>query len=328
MRIAFLQGEHQRERVFLPDHMEQFRMLGEVVLNEETGDPSEDRMAELIRDADIAVTSWGCGSLTRRVLDRAPGLRLVLHAAGSVKPILSPELWERGIRLTQASEALGRGVAETALGLTIASLKDMWRLSRLTREGEWGPLSQVREMYGIRVGVLGAGRAGSQYIRLLRAFDVEILVYDPYVDEAAAAAMGARKADLEEVLRESDVVSIHLPSLPATYRLLNRERLKLLKDSCILINTARGTVIDEEALVAELRQGRLFACLDVTDPEPPESDHPFRSLPNVILLPHIAGAVNNGLYRLGRFVLEDFQSFLHGRPMVGEVTQANAHLLA
>ncbi|WP_212961489.1 hydroxyacid dehydrogenase [Cohnella xylanilytica] len=328
MRIAFLQGKRQRERVFLPELIEQFRQVGEVVLNEEAGDPSEDRMAELARDADIAVTSWGCGPLTRRVLDRAPRLRLVLHAAGSVKPILSPELWARGIRVSQAAAALSRGVAETALVLTIASLKDMWRLSRATREGAWGPTDSVREMYGVRIGVLGAGRAGSQYIRLLRAFDVEILVYDPYVDEAGAAAIGARKAGLEETLRESDVVSVHLPSLSETYRLLNRDRLALLKDSCVLINTARGAVIDEEALAAELRRGRLFACLDVTDPEPPAPDHPFRTLPNVILLPHIAGAVSNGLHRVGRFALEELRSYSEGRPLEGEVTAANAHLLA
>lgn len=328
MRIAFLQGQHQRERVFLPEHIERFRRHGEVAMNEEAGDPSEERMAHIVRGADIVVTSWGCGTLTRRVLDSAPRLRLVLHAAGSVKPILSPELWERGVRVSQAAAALSRGVAETALALTIASLKDMWRLSQATREGAWGPLNSVREMYGMRIGVLGAGRAGSQYIRLLRAFDVDVLVYDPYVDEAAAAAIGARKAGLEEVLRASDVVSVHLPSLPDTYRLLNRERLALLKDDCVLINTARGAVIDEEALAAELRRGRLFACLDVTDPEPPETDHPFRLLPNVVLLPHIAGAVNNGLRRVGQSVLEDFESYLEGKPMEGEVTKANAHLLA
>jgi len=328
MKIVLLQGKEQRERIFRSNHMEQLRMLGDVVVNDQPGPPDESHLASLIKGADIAITSWGCTPLTGNVLERAPGLKLVLHAAGTVKPIVTPELWERGIRVTNATEALGKGVAETALGFTIVSLKDMWRLSKQTRGGAWGPVSGVQELYGITAGVIGAGKAGSHYIKLMRNFDVRILLYDPFVSQEKAREMGAVKAELEEVLAQSDVVSIHAPSLPETYRMLNAERLALMKDRAILINTARGSLIDEAALVAELEKGRLFACLDVTDPEPPAPDHPFRTLPNVVLTPHIAGAVNNGLQRIAQAVIDDLRAYTEGRPLRGEVLAEQMSVLA
>ncbi|MFC3800458.1 hydroxyacid dehydrogenase [Cohnella sp. GCM10012308] len=328
MKIALLQGKEQREKVFKQQHIDRLRKLGDVALNDIVGDPSEDQLEALIRGADIAITSWGCGPLTARVLDAAPNLRLVLHAAGTVKLIVTQELWDRGIRVSNATAALGKGVAETALGFTIVSLKDMWRLVRETREGGWGDGASVREVYNVTIGVVGAGKAGSHYIKLLRQFDVDIVLYDPFVGEAQAKEMGARKAGLEELLAQSDVVSIHLPSLPETYHMFNRERLALMKDDCVIINTARGSVIDEDALAEELRKGRFFACLDVTDPEPPLADHPFRGLPNVVLTPHIAGAVNNGLQRLAQAVVLDAEAFMDGEPLGGEVRADQLHLLA
>jgi phosphoglycerate dehydrogenase-like enzyme len=116
------------------------------------------------------------------------------------------------------------------------------------------------------------------------------------------------------------VVTIHAPSIPSTDKLLNSITLALMKDDAVLINTARGTIIDENALVAELEKGRLFACLDVTDPEPPVTDHPFRKLPNVVLLPHIAGAVNNGLHRIGKYTVNEIIKFLNNENLKGEVT--------
>jgi phosphoglycerate dehydrogenase-like enzyme len=256
-------------------------------------------------------------------------LKAVFHAAGSVKAVVTPELWRRGIRVSGAAEVLGRGVAETALGMTISSLKHMWRLSGNTRSGEWAKdRDKVKELFGINVGVIGAGRAGRHYIRLLNSFEVDILLYDPTISFEKAAELGAKKVELEELLRTSDVVSIHAPSIPATNRMINRERLAIMKDDAILINTARGTIIDEDALAAELGKGRLFACLDVTDPEPPSKDHPFRSLQNVILTPHIAGAVNNGQYRIGKYAVEEIKRFVKGQPMDGEVKEEQLGILA
>lgn len=328
MNIAILQAKPQRDKVFKEVHLNQLRKHGNVVLND-SGVCTDEQMKRAIAGADIAITSWGVQPLTREVLDCAPDLKLVVHAAGTVEPIVTPELWERGIRVTNCTAPLGRGVAETALGFTISALKNMWRLTQSSREGKWGSNDpNVRELYGITIGVISGGRAGAHYIKLLQAFEVDVLLYDPFISAEQAARMGARKTELEELLVLSDVISIHAPSIPETDGMFNAERLKRMKDDCILINTARGSIIDEEALIAELSQGRLFACLDVTNPEPPRADHPFRTLPNVILTPHLAGAVNNGLQRVAQYAVDELERYLNGAKMEGEVRAEQLNMFA
>jgi phosphoglycerate dehydrogenase-like enzyme len=320
MNIVFLQPKTQQDRVFHQGHFHQLNELGKVTPSDYTVKMSSEQLLGHIRGADVAITSWGSPVVTEEVLQTAPGLKLILHAAGSVKGYIEPALWERGVRIANGSEAIGKGVAETALGLTITSLKNIWRLSQFVREGGWRPAQfGVKELYEITIGVIGGGMAGSQYIRLLQNFDVDVLLFDPLLSAAQAEAMGATKVGLDQLLERSDVVSIHAPSLPETYHLLGRDQLKAMKDDCILINTARGTIIDEQALCEELSQGRLYACLDVTDPEPLNPSSPLRKLPNVILTPHIAGAVHNGLHRLGQYVINDIKHFINGQPLRGEI---------
>src|SRR5690606_20194243 len=135
---------------------------------------------------------WGCPTFDEALLARLPKLRLVVHAAGSVKELVSSEFFDRGVRVSSGNGPLGTGVAESALGMTIASIKNLWRMTRDTANGGWwDERPRVRELYDVTVGVIGAGKAGSHYIRLLQAFEVDILLFDPIVDAEAAQAMGA-----------------------------------------------------------------------------------------------------------------------------------------
>lgn len=329
IKIALLPEPKIQDKVFNESIFKQLGAIGDVVRNTQDGAPRPETVKEVIAGADYAITSWGCPSLTRDILACAPGLKAVIHAAGTVKGIVTPELWERGIRVSSGNGPLGIGVAETALGFTIASLKNMWRLERSSRSGKYNEGRElVRELYKVTIGVIGAGKAGKHYISLLRHFEVTVLVYDPILTADQVAAMGAVKADLEQLLRRSDVVSIHAPSIPETRRMFNRERLAIMKDNAILINTARGSIIDEAALLDELKRGRLFACLDVTDPEQAVPGHPLRSLPNCIVTPHIAGAVNNGVQRLGQFALDELNRLLAGEKLEGEVKEEQLAILA
>ncbi|RKN64869.1 hydroxyacid dehydrogenase [Paenibacillus ginsengarvi] len=328
-RIALLPGANVWGEIFTEKHLNRLRQMGELVINTNPGNPSKEGIAELIRDADIAITSWGCTSFDANVLRDAKRLKFVTHAAGTVKGIVTPELIERGIRVSSANDALGVGVAETALGLTITAIKRMWELAAGTRDGKWGEgWGRVRELFDVTVGVVGAGKAGRHYIRLLKQFEVDVLLYDPIVSPEEAASLGCRKVELEELLKESEVISIHAPSIPETDDMFNASTFALMRDDAILINTARGSLINEEHLAAELAKGRFIACIDVTKQEPPTLNHPFRSLPNVILIPHIAGAVNNGKQRLGRYSIEEIRRFLANETLDGEVNLQNLHVIA
>lgn len=329
MNIAIMVDKGLADRLFKPEHLERMERLGTLRIFRGWDRLNAAEALELIEGADIVVNSWGSPRLEAELLDRSPDLKLVAYAAGSVKPVISPAVIERGIRVSSANDALAQGVAETALGLTIVSLKHIWQLARDTREGKWEPdHKSIRELYGLNVGIIGAGLSGKHLIRLLKQFDVRILVHDPYLSESAVAELGAVKVGLDELLKESDVVSIHAPSIPETKHLMNERTLRLMKDDAILINTARGSLIDENALAAELRKGRLWACLDVTDPEPPSLEHPFRSLPNVTLIPHIAGAANNGLYRVGSYITRELELFARGERLQGEVDLSLLHRMA
>lgn len=323
MKIAILMDAPLRATLISEKTMARLRTWGEVAVNE-TDKAERETVRAVLEGADIAVTSWGVPQLDKDLLDCAPGLRLVAHAAGSVKGIVSDELYARGIRVVSSARILSYGVSETALGLTICACKNVFNFNESIRQGGWvEDYSVITELFDITVGVVGCGFAGSHYIDLLQAFGVDVLAYDPMLDEAAIAKMGAKKVDLDTLLRESDVISLHAPALDSTRHMIDARALSLMKDKAILINTARGALVDEAALAQALRGGKLkYACLDVTDPEPPAADNPLRGIPNCIMTPHLAGLANNGKRKIGAHVADEIDRFLTGAPLVSEITQA------
>jgi phosphoglycerate dehydrogenase-like enzyme len=274
----------------------------------------------LLGPADACITSWGVACLDAEVMAAAPRLRAVAHMGSSVKRFVSDALWDRGVHLTSAGVALAREVAETTLGLMITARKGIWTLARRVRSGGWDQ-SGSRELNRCTVGIVGASNVGRHLISLLKAFDVEVLCHDPYLDPVEAERLGVSLVALDDLMRRSDIVSLHCPANESTRHLVNAGRLRMMRDDAILINTARGTLVDEEALVGELSRGRLFAMLDVTDPEPPAADSSLRTLDNVVLTPHIAGCIEN-CHRLGELAVEELRRFFAGEPAIYAVTKA------
>ncbi|MFI6661652.1 hydroxyacid dehydrogenase [Streptomyces sp. NPDC050523] len=275
-----------------------------------------------VRDAlartEILVTGWGCPRLDAAVLDAAPGLRAVLHSAGSVKGFTTPEVWRRGIEVSSAAAANAIPVAEYTLAMILLAGKDVLGARDRLRTGRafpgWDVVPGVGN-HGLRVGVVGASRVGRRLLDLLRPFDLSPSLTDPYVDEAGAAALGVPLLTLDDLLRTSGIVTVHAPATPETHHLIGRRELGLMSDGAVLINTARGALVDHEALTAELRTGRLTAILDVTDPEPLPPDSPLYDLPNAFVTPHLAGSQGNEVARLGGVVAEEAGRFVRGEAL-------------
>jgi phosphoglycerate dehydrogenase-like enzyme len=154
---------------------------------------------------------------------------------------------------------------------------------------------------------------GREVIRLLKPFDVKILVYDPYLSDWEAGRLNVKKAELNEVFEKCDAISIHAPLTDETYHMIGRDQLKRMKDGAVLINTARGGIIDHNALLEECEKGRIIAFLDVTEPEPLPPESPFRRLKNVFITPHIAGAGYYGYHMIGKIVVKSLEDFFAGR---------------
>lgn len=318
--------EHTRN-VFRP---EVYAALGrEFDLRENTlGRPmTVDDVVQGIGDADALVTGWGTCALTAPVFDAAPRLRLIAHSAGSVRAILTPDLIERyvrprGIVVFSANRAIALNVAEATIGLLIMASRRWVEHIQHVRGGGWRtPEIPGNGQYlsGATVGVVSASTIGRLVCGMLRVFDTRVLVYDPYADPEAIAALGAERVELDALFERSDLVTVHTPKLAETDGLIGRRQLSLLRDGAVLINTSRGSVIDEAALIEECRTGRIYAALDVTEPEPPAADSELRSLPNVYVLPHIAGAGYYGYFEIGSSTLRALRDHFAGLPVSGAV---------
>ncbi|MBC9727431.1 hydroxyacid dehydrogenase [Streptomyces sp. TRM68367] len=325
-RAVFAMDPVHLPLLFPPPVMARLRETADIDPALVVRDFADPATAEALSRAEVLITGWGCPHLDAAVLDAAPKLRAVLHAAGSVRSLVGGALWERGLTVSSAVTGNALPVAEYTLAMILLAGKGAFAHRERFRRTHAYPTSAETAAtgnLGRRVGVVGASRVGRRLLELLRPFDLTVLLHDPYVSPAEAAALGAELLPLDDLLRRSDIVSVHAPDIPETQHMLDRGRLALIRDGGVLINTARGALVDHEALTEELVSGRLGAILDVTEPEPLPADSPLYHLPNVFLTPHIAGSLGNELERLGRIVVDELERLADGVPQLHEVRRAD-----
>jgi len=288
----------------------------------------DERAKRLLSEAEILITGWGAPYVGREVLTLAPKLKLVVHAAGTVKGIVDPCIFEAGIAVSHAAEANAVPVAEFTLAAIIFAGKHVFRFRDLYvadrhRDRTYPMQREAIGNYRRTVGIIGASRIGRRVIDLLKPFDYQVLLSDPTIDADQARGMDVQKVELDDLMRRSDIVSVHAPSLPSTHHMIDATKLALMKDGATLINTARGALIDEFALLAVLKTGRIDAIIDVTDPEIPGPGSAFYDLPNVFLTPHIAGAIGLERTRLGEMAADEAERFVKGEPLLYRLTLEN-----
>ncbi len=284
----------------------------------------ENAVAESVRGAEAIISAWGAHPFTPAVLSGCPDLKLIVYAGGSIRHLITNHLREHDPTVCTAVHMNARPVAEFTLGIILASLKDVFTWDeRLKRAG---PAAWRREeetftggYYGTNVGLLGYGRVTEYLIRLLAPFDFNVFLQDRHLSRADARRLGVRLAGVDEIMSQCDVVSLHHAATEENRHLINERNLSLMKPGARLINTARGSLIHEDALAERLRTGELTAYLDVTDPEPPRPGHPFYELPNCILTPHVAGSLGREACRLGDYCLREVENWLAGRPLENSV---------
>ncbi len=260
------------------------------------------------------VTGWGAPELTAAVLDRLPALQVVVHAAGSVRGIVTDEVWRRDLRVSSASAANARAVADFTVAQVQLSLKNAWALAARARR-QAGPAERtgVRGQDGARIGLVGLGHIGTLVAGRLVAAGLEVVAYDPVV---GAPPAGVALLPLEEVFGTSDVVSLHAPLTAETAGMVGAALLDRLPRGATFVNTARGGLVDHAALAAVLRRRPdVTALLDVTDPEPLPAGHELFTLPNTFLTPHVAGSLGTEEARLGRLVADELTRWASGLPL-------------
>lgn len=281
-------------------------------------DPGRPQALAALADAEVLLASWGAPALDDALLAAAPRLRAVVYAAGSVKGLVTEACWRRGIAVSSGAWANALPVAEYTVaavlfaGKRVLEIRDAYRRTRVAHG--WRERYPDIGNHRRTVGLVGASQIGRRVIELLRPYDLDVVVHDPYLGRAEADALGVRATGLEELCAVSDTVSVHAPQLPSTEGMFDARLLKLMRDGATFVNTSRGALVDTAALTAELVTGRLHAVLDVTDPEPLPPDSPLYDLPNVLLTPHIAGSMGNEQDRLAHSALDELARYAAGRP--------------
>jgi phosphoglycerate dehydrogenase-like enzyme len=280
---------------------------------------------DALAQVEIVLGSWGCNVLDDALLARMPKLRFLAYAAGSVKHTVTPATWSRGIVVSSAAAANAVPVAEFTFAAIVMVAKDVFRVRDRLRETRGrapvagvGPAGEIGTR-GLRIGIVGASRIGRLVIERLHTLDVDLAVTDPYLDDDGAHRLGVRRMPLDELCAWADIVSLHAPALPSTHHLVDGERLARMHDGAWLINTARGSLVDTDALVRECVAGRLNAVIDTPDPEPLPPESPFYDLPNVVLTPHLAGSLGTEVSRMGDLAVAEVRRFLAGEPLAHEV---------
>jgi len=277
---------------------------------------TEGELCELLAtlDADdICGIVAGGDRFTDAVFDRLPHLKVLSRWGIGYDAVDVAAATRRGVCVTNTPGLLGEAVADFAFGLILALARQIVGADRLIRAGGWEELSGVA-VWGKSLGIIGFGSSGQALARRGRGFDMRVRAYDPYANRSIAERMGVELTTLEEVLSLSDFVSLHAELTPTTAKMMNDETFGLMKPGAFFVNTSRGGLVDEAALLRALDSGRLAgAALDAHSQEPPPPDYPFFTRPHVILTPHIAFSTEESIAAVNRAVLENLLDGMNGR---------------
>ena len=281
-------------------------------------------LREEIANADVLMTTWHTPFLTAEMLGPRPRVKLIAHCGGEVKSRVAEQIFDY-VTITNAAEPMARGVAEMALALALTVVRRIPEYASEMREGVVRTNAEVSSgetLFGRKVGLVGFGRIGRAFAKLIAPFEVELFVSDPYANRDLIAQHGGSLVDLDDLVRMCSVIVLAAALTPETKNLFDKRRLSQMSDGTYLINVARGGLVDTEALLSELRTGRLTAALDVTDPlEPLPVDHELRKLTNVILTPHIAAGGIEMRREIGAVAVDEVVRFAKGQPPINRVTK-------
>lgn len=320
-----------RGLILTDDALVRLQAVANVTLNEDGHNWSGEELAARLPGVEVVIGSWGVPKLTDEVLKAANELKLIAYGAGSVKGFVTDAVKRRGILVSHAAGRIADSVAEYSLMCAMIGLRRPHEYDRNLKAGEPWPKSQDVDQFeiaGKRVGLLGMGYVGQRSARLFRAVGAEVWAYDPYLSADKAEQLSIHKAELEDLLRQCKVISVHLPVTEETHHLLGARELGLIQDGAVFVNSARAWTVDQDALLNELSTGRFWAALDVFDKEPLPVDHPIRSLDNVLITPHIAGLTRDSYKALVTSMVDEALRYFRGEPLVYQIDLDRLNIMA
>lgn len=314
-----------RDSFLTPENRAYLETLGNVVWYESTTPISRECLREALAGVDVCVCGWGTPRFDEFVLEKAADLKLIAYLCGSVGGIVSDTLYQRGIRVISGNDVFAETLAEGTLAYMMTALRRVPEYSKDMQETGWSvPGFYTQSIIGKTIGIVGLGATSRYLIEMLKPFHVKIKLFSRHLPEDQAKAFGVEKADLETIFSCCDVVSLHCARNAQNYHMVSHDLLRYMKPGALLVNTARGDIVDEMALAEHVRSGHIRAILDVYETEPLPRDSSLRGLKNCILIPHMGGPTIDRRRDAARIVLEDIQSFRENGLLMHEVSQERA----
>ena len=308
MKIVVVDAVYLEEK-----HIKKLRSMVDVEIFE-NAPKTPNELKERIKEADVVIVGWS--HLTEDILNSAEKLKMVSIWATTCHYVNLEAARRKGIAVAHVPAYATEAVAEHALALLLAAARKLLLADMHVRRGEFDWRSfRGWELTGKTLGIIGTGAIGCRVAEIVKAFKTKILAFDKYPNFKKAEEIGMKYVNLQTLLKESDVITLHVPLTPETEGLIGEKEIEVMKSGCVLINTSQGKVIDEKALIHALKSPKLsYAGLDVFEQEPPPKDNPLFKLDNTVLSPHIAFHTIEAAKRCTDICIDNVIKFLEGRP--------------
>ena len=326
MKIFITVPNTPRYEGFFTDRSEAaLEKLGTIKRNPYDRNLTIEEITEMAADADVLLTGWSTPMINKAAVEKMPNLKLIAHSAGSVASLVDPDVYETDVKVISGNDVFARSVAEGCLCYTLCALRRVEHYTNVMHSGGWKePDFKNRGLIGKKVGIVGFGAISRYFLELIRWFKCEILIYSSHLSNEEAAKYGGRTASLEEIFSTCEVISIHASMTAKSAGMINRELLSMLKPNALLVNTARGGVIDEEAMFEMLLNGKFYAALDVYAKEPPLKDSPIRNCEHALVMPHMGGPTIDMREVVILEICDDIVRLQKGEPLALEISSEAA----
>ena len=326
MKILVTIPEGITRSTFIPaDVAKLINDLGDVEWNTSSEQFTEEQLRDKLEGKDVCISGWGTRRFDQHVLEKAEKLKLIAHTGGSVAPIVSDYLYDSGVKVLSGNLFYAESVAEGVIAYILAALCDIPYYSDMMTKGGWKSVDYYIEgLLDQTVGLVGFGTITKFVINMLKPFRTKIKVFSKHLKDETLAEYGIEKASLDEIFSTCKIISLHSAQRPDTYHMIDKRLLEMIPDGALFINTARGSIVDEEALTEELAKGRFKAVLDVFEEEPLPDDNKLRKMENVTLIPHMAGPTVDRRKFVTLGLIEDIKAFVDGKDMKNEISKEYA----
>lgn len=343
-KALFILNEESYEKIYGPDEIARVNDNVDLISQPLSYERIKEN-PEVLKYCNIILSGWGGPCIDKWFLEKAPNLETIFYGAGSIKGVVTPAFWESGIPITSSWAANAVPVAEYTMAQIILCLKNTYSLHRQYTE-EYPAIvrslnskeSAFRKMYKNRrafgaykmvVGIISLGMIGRLVCNLLKNLDIEVVAYDPFINNELAKELGVKLVGFDELFEISNVVSLHAPWLTETENLVLGKHFELMMNGASFINTARGAIVNEKEMIEVLQKRTdITAILDVTYPEPPDIDSKLFSMDNVFLTPHIAGSMDKECRRMGAYAVDEMIRYLKGEKLKYQITERQSKTMA